>query len=141
MLAEFLCPFVGRNVGALMILQFIAGLSTGTYYPLTITVIARNLPLKYVHFGVAAYALDILASTHIATALESWYVSHLSWQWIFWNALLTTPLLMACLYWGIPRQPMPRKQPPDKSVGFFVCRFRSDTHLLRTRSGRTTGLV
>jgi len=118
MLSEFLSPFVADNVGALIILQFIAGLSAGTYYPLTITVIVKNLPLKYVHLGIAAYALDILASTHIATALGAWYVAHLSWQWIFWNALMSTPLLMACLYWGIPRQPLPRSSPQTNLWGF-----------------------
>jgi MFS transporter, DHA2 family, multidrug resistance protein len=119
MLSEFLCPFVAQNVGALMILQFIAGLSAGTYYPLTMTVIVRNLPLKFVHLGIAAYALDILASTHIATALESWYMSHLSWQWIFWNALFITPLLMACLYFGVPRQPLPQSSPKTNLWGFL----------------------
>jgi MFS transporter, DHA2 family, multidrug resistance protein len=119
MLSEFLCPFVAHNIGALVILQFIAGLSAGTYYPLTITVIVKNLPLKYVHFGVAVYALDILASTHIATTLEAWYINNLSWQWVFWNALLVTPVLMACLYWGIPRQPLPKIASQMNLSGFL----------------------
>lgn len=119
MLAEFLSPFVAQNIEALIILQFIAGLAAGTYYPLTVTIIVKNLPFKYLHLGIAAYALDILASTHIATALEAWYVNNLSWQWIFWNALLTTPLLMACLYWGIPRQAMPSRSPQTKLRGFL----------------------
>jgi DHA2 family multidrug resistance protein len=119
MLAEFLSPLVAHNIGALIILQFIAGLAAGTYYPLTITVIVRNLPLKFVHLGVAAYALDILASTHIATALEAWYMTVLSWQWIFWNALIITPVLMACIYWGIPRQPLPQKKSNMTLWGFL----------------------
>jgi MFS transporter, DHA2 family, multidrug resistance protein len=119
MLSEFLSPFVARNVGALIVLQFIAGLSAGTYYPLTMTVIVRNLPLKYVHLGIAAYSLDILASTHIATMVEAWYISNLSWQWIFWNALLTTPLLMACIYWGVPRQPLPPSSSKTNLWGFL----------------------
>jgi len=119
MLSELLSPLVARNLGTLIVLQFIAGLSAGTYYPLTMTLIVRNLPLKFVPLGVAAYALDILASTHIATALEAWYVNNLSWHWVFWNALLTTPLLMACLYWGVPRQPLPRSSPQTNLWGFF----------------------
>lgn len=119
MLAEFMSPFVAQNMGALIILQFIAGLSAGTYYPLTVTLIVKNLPFKYLHLGIAAYALDILASTHIATALEAWYMSNLSWQWIFWNALLTTPLLMVCIYWGIPKQPLPASNPQTKLRGFL----------------------
>ena len=120
MLAEFLSPFVAHNIGALIIMQFIAGLAAGTYYPLTMTVILTNLPLKYIQLGVAAYALDILASTHIATALEAWYMSHLSWQWIFWNALFMTPVLMMCIFFGIPRQPMPKPSSRTNLWGFLI---------------------
>ena len=119
MLSEFLCPFVANNVWALVALQAIAGLAAGTYYPLTLSVLIRNLPPRFIHYGVAAYALDILASTHIATALEAWYVNHLSWQWVFWNALLVTPVMMACVYWGIPRQPLPPRNPDQNLYGFL----------------------
>src|SRR4030095_1435428 len=111
MLSEFLSPLVAGNVGALTFLQGVAGLSAGTYYPLTITMVVRNLPLPLIHLGIAAYALDILASTHIATALEAWYMTNFSWHWIFWNALLVTPILMVCVYFGIPRQEIPKPKP------------------------------
>ncbi len=119
MLSEFLSPFVAHNIVALIIMQLIAGLAAGTYYPLTMTLIVKNLPFKYIHFGIAAYALDILASTHITTALESWYMNHLSWQWIFWNALFTTPILMACIYFSIPPQPLPQRGPRTNLWGFL----------------------
>ena len=119
MLSELLSPLVAHNFGALIVLQFIAGLSAGTYYPLTITVVVRNLPLKLIHLGIAAYALDILASTHIATVLESWYMTNLSWHWIFWNALLVTPLLMACVFFGIPKQPLPQRTTKTDVWGFL----------------------
>jgi DHA2 family multidrug resistance protein len=119
MLSEFLCPFVAHSVWALVILQAVAGLAAGTYYPLTMSVLVKNLPPKFIHYGIAAYALDILASTHIATALEAWYVTHLSWQWVFWNALLVTPIMMACIYWGIPRQSLPPRNPNHNLFGFL----------------------
>jgi DHA2 family multidrug resistance protein len=119
MLCEFLSPFVGDNITALTILQLIAGLAAGTYYPLTFTAIVRNLPLRLIHLGIAAYALDILASTHIATMLESWYITNLSWHWIFWNALLVTPLFMVCIYIGIPRQPLPASGPKTNLWGYL----------------------
>ena len=119
MVSEFLSPLVAHNVGALIAMQIVAGLSSGTYYPLTFTLIIRSLPLKYLPLGLAAYALDILGSTHIATALESWYMNHLSWQWIFWNALFVTPILMLCIYYGAPRQPMPQRSPRTNLWGFL----------------------
>jgi DHA2 family multidrug resistance protein len=119
MLSELLSPLVAHNIGALIAMQIVAGLACGTYYPLTMTLMVRNLPLKYLHLGIAAYALDILGDTHIATALEAWYMNHLSWHWIFWNALWVTPLLMVCIYFGVPRQPLPQKGPHTNLWGFL----------------------
>src|SRR5262249_36984920 len=80
MISEFLSPFVAHNIGALLFWQFVAGVCAGAYYPLTMTTIIKHLPMKFLYLGVAAYSLDILASTHITTAVEAWYISHLSWH-------------------------------------------------------------
>ena len=117
--AEFLSPFVAHNPIALVLLQAIAGLAAGTYYPLTFTMIIRNFSMKYLHMGIAIYALDILASTHIAHLVESFYITYLSWQWLFWNALLTAPLMMLCVYFGIPRQPLPVRKANLDFSGFL----------------------
>jgi DHA2 family multidrug resistance protein len=119
MLAEFLSPFAGHHPILLILLQVIAGLAAGTYYPLTFSMIVRNVPLKYLHYGIAAYALDILASTHIATLVESYYISNLSWHWIFYSALVTTPLLMLAVYKGIPPQPPKKDKPKSDFAGFI----------------------
>jgi MFS transporter, DHA2 family, multidrug resistance protein len=42
--------------------------------------------------------------SNFASAIEAWYVEHLSWNWIFWNAALFTPLMMFCVYFGIPQR-------------------------------------
>jgi DHA2 family multidrug resistance protein len=44
----------------------------------------------------------------VATSLEAWYIEHLSWRWIFWNSVVLTPIMMLLIYFGIPRQPLPR---------------------------------
>jgi MFS transporter, DHA2 family, multidrug resistance protein len=119
MLAEFISPFVASNIAALVAVQFIAGLAAGTYYPLTITVVIRNLPLNLLYLGIAAYSLDIIASTHAANALEAWYINNLSWHWIFWSALITTPILLLCLRFGIPPQPLPKRDARTHLWGFL----------------------
>jgi len=118
-LSEFLTPFCGQNQMAFIALQIIAGLAAGTYYPLTFTIIVRNFALKYIYLGIAVYALDILASTHIAHLVESFYILHLSWEWIFWNALLVAPLMILSVYFGIPRQPLPEPKPGMSFWGFL----------------------
>ena len=119
MLSEFLSPLVAHDIRALIVMQFIAGFSSGTYYPLTMTLVIKDLPLKYVQLGIAVYALDILGSTHITTLIEAWFMNHLSWQWIFWSALISTPVLMACIYYGVPRQPLPERGPRTNLWGFL----------------------
>src|SRR5262245_12477946 len=102
--ASVLLPFVS-NYWAMLALLVIAGIASGTFYSLTLTFVLTALPKRLIIFGIAAYAADIVFVSNFASALEGWYIDHLSWRWIFWNAALFTPLMMMCVYFGIPRQP------------------------------------
>jgi DHA2 family multidrug resistance protein len=87
----------------------IAGLSSGTFYPLTLTFALRNIPLRYLPFTIAFYATFVDGAVNIAPSLYGWYRDHLSWHWMFWNSALIAPLMMICIYFGIPPAP-PRKK-------------------------------
>src|SRR5271169_91162 len=89
----------------MLALTVIAGLSSGTFYSLTMTFVLTALPKRLIIFGIAAYAADIVFVSNIASWLEGWYIEHLSWQWIFWTAAVFTPLMMICVYFGIPQRP------------------------------------
>jgi DHA2 family multidrug resistance protein len=71
------------GLGPMLLLQAIAGVSSGTFYTLTLTFVIRSLPKKLVLFGVAAYAMDIVVTSNVAALIEGWYIDHLSWHWIF----------------------------------------------------------
>lgn len=103
-------PFSG-SLHVLIPLLVLAGLMAGTFYPLTLSFVLRSLPMKYVLIGIAMYAIDIVFTTDMAQSLEAWYIDHLSWRWIFWNSSILTPVMMALIYFGIPRQPLPKPQP------------------------------
>jgi DHA2 family multidrug resistance protein len=92
---------------AMVALVAIAGLASGTFYSLTMTFVLTALPKRLIIFGIAAYAADIVFVSNFASLLEGWYIEHLSWHWIFWNAALVTPFMMLCVYFGIPRRPPP----------------------------------
>jgi DHA2 family multidrug resistance protein len=100
---SILLPF-SPNLWVVLVLQVIAGLSSGTFYSLTLTFALTALPRRLVIWGIAAYAGDIVFSSNIAEALQGWYTAHLSWHWIFWTAAVVTPLMIACIYFGIPRR-------------------------------------
>jgi MFS transporter, DHA2 family, multidrug resistance protein len=105
-LISVLLPLV-PNYWSMLALVVIAGLASGTFYSLTMTFVLTALPKRLIIFGIAAYAADIVFTSNIASALQGWYADHLSWHWIFWNAAVLTPLMMVCVYFGMPRRPPP----------------------------------
>jgi DHA2 family multidrug resistance protein len=114
-------PFA-PNLPVMLVLLVLAGLAAGTFYPLTLSFVLRNLPMQYVLLGIAMYAVDILFTTNFATSLEAFYVDHLSWHWIFWNSAVLTPVMMVLVYFGIPWQPLPKPkegQPKPNWRGFL----------------------
>ncbi len=102
-IASILLPF-SSSLAVMLALQAIAGISSGAFYTLTLTFVARNLPPKLLLFGVAAYAMDIVVTSNVAALIEGWYMEHLSWHWIFWTAAVLTPIMMVCIYFGVPRE-------------------------------------
>jgi MFS transporter, DHA2 family, multidrug resistance protein len=96
-ITSILLPF-SPNLWVMFALLAVAGLTSGTFYSLTMTFVLTALPKRLIIFGVAAYAADIVFTSNIAAALEGWYLDHLSWHWIFWNAAAFTPLMIfACI--------------------------------------------
>jgi DHA2 family multidrug resistance protein len=106
--ASIALPFA-PNLGVLLALEAVAGVALGPFYSLTMTFVARNLPKKLLVFGIAAYALDVVVSSHVGQYLHGWYMEHLSWHWIFWAGAVLMPLTMACVYFGVPPADQPEK--------------------------------
>src|SRR5262244_2833091 len=109
-----LLPLV-HNFSLLLTALVLAGLTSGTFYPLTLTFALRNIPLPYLPFTLALYAAFVDGAVNIAPSLYGWYREHLSYSWMFWNSAIITPVMIACIFYGIPASP-PRKntgQPPS----------------------------
>jgi MFS transporter, DHA2 family, multidrug resistance protein len=120
-IASLALPY-SRSPWAMFALLTIAGLTSGTFYSLTLTFALTALPKRLIIFGLAAYAADIVFTSNIAAALDAWYTEYLSWRWIFWNAAVLTPVMMACVYFGIPHRDLPTDERPSW-VGFTYFSF------------------
>ncbi|HVI09483.1 MAG TPA: MFS transporter [Candidatus Binatia bacterium] len=109
-----------HNYSLLVAALIVAGMASGTFYPLTLTFALRNIPLRYLPFTIALYAVFVDGGVNIAPSLYGWYRDHLSWQWMFWNSAVIAPFMMIFIYFGIPPQP-PRKKggSPPSFVGFL----------------------
>src|ERR1700733_14964671 len=120
-----LIPFC-HSLPPVIALLIIGGLTAGTFYPLTLTFVLRNLPIQFVLLGIAMYATDIVFTTDMAQAWESFFMEHLSWRWIFWNGTILTPLMILLINFGIPWQPLPKPQPGHPAPnwrGFLYASF------------------
>src|SRR6516162_8749887 len=101
--ASALLPYA-PTFWVMLALLVVAGIASGTFYSLTLTFVLTALPKRLIIFGIAAYAADIVFLSNFASAIVGWYIDHLSWRWLFWNAALLTPLMMICVYFGVPRK-------------------------------------
>lgn len=112
-------PFI-HNYSLLLAALTLAGLTSGTFYPLTLTFALRNIPLRFLTFTIALYAVSVDFSVNVAPTLYGWCRDQLSWHWMFWASAVITPLMMACIYWGIPHLPSPKRSGPPPSFAGFL---------------------
>jgi DHA2 family multidrug resistance protein len=114
------CLPLVHSYSLLMVLLAIAGLCSGTFYPLTLSFALRNIPLRYLAVTLALYATCIEGAVNFAPALYGFQRDHLSWAWMFWSSAVVTLIMMACVYYGIPDSPRPKPSGRAPSfVGFF----------------------
>jgi MFS transporter, DHA2 family, multidrug resistance protein len=97
----------------LLTLQFLGGLASGFFIPLTLSFILLNMPPKYWAFGIAVYALNLELSLNISASLEGYYVEHHTWRWIFWQNVPLALLMSLCLRLGITVKPITVRPPTD----------------------------
>src|SRR5580658_4182321 len=109
---SLLTPY-STTLPELLTMQFLGGLASGFFIPLTLSFILRNTPPKYWAFGIAIYALNLELSLNISASLEGWYVEHHSWRWIFWQNVPLALIMSLCLHRGIAAQPITARPPHD----------------------------
>jgi MFS transporter, DHA2 family, multidrug resistance protein len=109
---SLLTPY-SPNLLTLLTMQFLGGLASGFFIPLTLSFILLNTPPKYWAFGIALYALNLELSLNISASLEGWYVEHHSWRWIFWQNVPLALMMSLCLRRGMAKKPITVRPPPD----------------------------
>ena len=103
-LVSLLTPF-SPNLQTLLVFQFIGGLASGCFIPLTLSFILRVTPMKLWAYAVAVYALNLELSLNISASLEGWYADHWSWHWIFWQNVPLALIMAVCVHFGTQRMP------------------------------------
>ena len=111
-IVSLLTPFC-ETLPTFLAMQFLGGLASGFFIPLTLSFVLLNMPPKYWAFGIAVYALNLELSLNISASLEGWYTEHHSWRWIFWQNVPLALIMTVCLHRGIANKPIITKPPSD----------------------------
>jgi DHA2 family multidrug resistance protein len=109
---SLLTPY-SPTLPVLLAMQFLGGLASGFFIPLTLSFILLNTPPKYWAYGIALYALNLELSLNISASLEGWYVEHHSWRWIFWQNVPLALIMSLCLRRGMANKPITTRPPSD----------------------------
>jgi MFS transporter, DHA2 family, multidrug resistance protein len=109
-----------HSYGLLICLLAIAGLASGPFYPLTLAFALRNIPLRYLALVLALYAFFIEGAVNFAPSIYGFFRNHVSWEWMFWLPAVATPVMMACIYFGIPKTPRPQSKKEAPSFAGFL---------------------
>src|SRR6267143_1357064 len=117
-----ICAFLPliHSYSLLVTALVLAGLTSGTFYPLTLTFALRNIPLRFLPFTLALYATSVDGAVNVAPSLYGWFRDQLSWRWMFWASAVITPVMMVFIYYGIPPSPArPRSEPAPSFAAFL----------------------
>ena len=106
-LASLLAP-LAADYDTLIALQLVRGLSVGAFIPAALGFVLRSLTPKWWMWGIAAYAFRFVFSQNIAGAIEGWFSESGHWQWIFWQNVVLTPIMLALVAIAMPRRPIDR---------------------------------
>ena len=88
------------DLTTMLALQFLGGVASGFFIPLTLSFILRTMPPRIWPYGIALYALNLEFSLNISASVEGFYVDHMSWRWIFWQSVPIALAMAACLKFG-----------------------------------------
>lgn len=106
-LCSLLVPLT-TDYDTIIALQILRGLSVGTFIPAALGFILRSLPPGWWIWGIAAYAFRFVFSQNVAASLEAFYSEAGQWQWIFWQNVVLTPLMVLVILLGAPREEVDR---------------------------------
>ena len=109
-------PF-SPNLPTLLVFQFLGGLATGFFIPLTLSFVLRNTPPKAWAYGIAVYALNLEVSLNVSASLEGWYTDHLSWRFIFWQ---NVPFAIIMVLLFVPGRKAGAGRPPPGRVRIIL---------------------
>ncbi len=101
-------PPLVHDYDTIIALQFVRGLAVGAFIPAALGFVLRSLQPRWWMWGIAAYSFRFVFSQNIAGAIEGWYSETGRWQWLFWQNVPLTLLMLLLVAIAMPHRPVDR---------------------------------
>src|SRR5262249_51819029 len=98
----------------------LAGFTSGTFYPLSLTFALRHVPVRGLAVVIGIYVTCMGGAVNFAPCLYGFCRDHLTWEWMFWIPAILSPGMMACIYVGMPRSTKPQSKKERPSFAAFL---------------------
>jgi DHA2 family multidrug resistance protein len=103
-----LLPPLAHDYDTIIALQFVRGLAVGALIPAALGFVLRSLRPRWWMWGIAAYSFRFVFSQNIAGSIEGWYSETGRWQWLFWQNVPLTLLMLLLVAIAMPHRPVDR---------------------------------
>ncbi len=95
-----------HSLGEMIVLRALQGFSGGVLIPLAFTIILSMLPPSKHAAGLAGFSITATFAPAIGPTIGGYLTDTYGWQWVFYVNLVPGMVMLAALWYGLPKMPM-----------------------------------
>lgn len=124
-LVAFILVPLAPNLYVLIFLLAAGGLGIGTFYPMVLVFLMREVPIPLNVLCLVIYALDVFVPLNLGFWLQGLVAERFSWRWMFWILALLLPLVIGLTVLGVKPAIPDTGEGKLRLTGFFyaACGF------------------
>lgn len=100
-----LCAFAW-NMPSMNVFRALQGFTGGVMIPVAMTITLGMLPSSKLPVGMALFGIATTFAPSIGPTVGGWLTDNFSWQWIFYINWIPGLVMLAMLWWALPKEPM-----------------------------------
>src|SRR5580692_3187470 len=94
------------SLSEMIVLRALQGFAGGVMIPLAFTIIMTMLPRSKHAIGLAGFSVTATFAPAIGPTIGGYFTDNYGWPWIFYVNLVPGAVMLAALWYGLPKQPM-----------------------------------
>lgn len=118
---NIITPFL-HGYEALLAAHFLAGTLLGVFITLSLIIMMRFIPPAWWVVLLAFYSLRVTLAINLGVSLGAFYMEHLGWSGIYWQAAVLISVYAVIMYFCVPKENVDKTLLKDvdlSSMGFF----------------------